>query len=306
MPTVSVVIPTYNRASTVARAISSVLSQSYKEFEVIVVDDASTDNTREVVSSFGDERVKYLRHVTNEGGGAARNTGIRASKGEYIAFQDSDDEWLPGKLEKQMKAFEEAPASLGVVYTGFWRISGGSREYIPSGHIRRKEGAVHSELLKRNFVTTPAAVVRKECFQEAGYFDEALPRFQDWELFIRISESYDFMCIDEPLLVSYMIPGCITTNQEAAIVANKIILKKHYESLKKNRKTLATHYYAIGTLLCQKGRMVEGRNYLMRALALHRQNVQYWLALLISLLGGKFYSRATAIRHGIFSIKVFH
>jgi glycosyltransferase involved in cell wall biosynthesis len=304
MPKVSVVIPTYNRAGTIARAVSSVLEQSYQDIEVIVVDDASNDNTEEVVRSFGDDRIRYVRHAANKGGGAARNTGIRAAKGEYIAFQDSDDEWLPGKLEKQIEVFEEAPAALGVVYTGFWRMFGSSREYIPSRRVVKKEGAVHSELLKHNFVTTPAAVVRKECFRKAGYFDEALPRFQDWELFIRISESYSFRCIDEPLLVSYVTPECITTDREAAIAASKIILEKHHESLRKNRKTLAIHHYTLGTLLCEKGEMAEGRSHLWRALWLHKLRPRYVLALIISLLGNRTYNAAVGLKRKVLPVNV--
>jgi glycosyltransferase involved in cell wall biosynthesis len=105
---VSVVIPTYNRASLLGRAIKSVLEQTYQDFEIIVVDDASTDNTEEVVRNLRDRRIRYLRHEKNRGGSAARNTGIRAAWGQYIAFQDSDDEWLPEKLKKQMEVLAAA------------------------------------------------------------------------------------------------------------------------------------------------------------------------------------------------------
>ena len=112
-PKVSVIIPTYNRAHLVGRAIRSVLNQTYQDFEIIVVDDGSTDNTEEVVKSFNDPRIRYIRHEKNRGGSAACNTGIRAARGEYIAFQDSDDEWLPEKLEKQMQVFENTPTGVG-------------------------------------------------------------------------------------------------------------------------------------------------------------------------------------------------
>ena len=125
-PTVSVIIPTYNRAKLLPRAIKSVLNQTFKDFEVIIVDDGSTDNTEEVINEFQkhNKRIKYIRHEKNKGAAAARNTGIKIAQGEYIAFQDSDDEWLPNKLEKQMEIFESAPAEIGVVYTdyGEWVI----------------------------------------------------------------------------------------------------------------------------------------------------------------------------------------
>ena len=107
-PTVSIIIPTYNRAHLIGRAIQSVLNQTYQNFEIIVVDDGSTDNTEEMIKEFQkhDKRIKYIRHEKNRGGAAARNTGIKVARGEYIAFQDSDDEWLPEKLEKQMDVFQ--------------------------------------------------------------------------------------------------------------------------------------------------------------------------------------------------------
>ena len=106
-PRVSVIIPTYNRAHLIGRAIQSVLAQTYQDFEVIVVDDGSTDNTEEVVLNFGSEKMRYIRHGTNRGVAAARNTGIRNARGEYIAFQDSDDEWYPNRLESISEIMED-------------------------------------------------------------------------------------------------------------------------------------------------------------------------------------------------------
>ena len=102
-PTVSVVIPTYNRAPLIGRSIKSVLNQTYQDFEIIIVDDASTDNTKEVVSNFNDERIRYIQHEENKGEAAARNTGIKATRCDYIAPQDSDDEWIPEKLSTQIE-----------------------------------------------------------------------------------------------------------------------------------------------------------------------------------------------------------
>jgi glycosyltransferase involved in cell wall biosynthesis len=116
-PTVSIIIPTYNRSRLLARAVKSVLNQTYQNFELIIVDDASTDNTEEVVGSFNDERIKYVRHEKNKGEAVARNTGIKAARGEYIASHDSDDEWLHEKLAKRIRAFENCSPEIGVVYT---------------------------------------------------------------------------------------------------------------------------------------------------------------------------------------------
>lgn len=117
-PKVSVIITTYNRQETLSRAIQSVLDQTYQDFEIIVVDDASKVSQEEIVSSFNDDRIKFIRHSINKGGSAARNTGIAASLGEYIAFLDSDDQWLPDHLSCQIKSFENLPFTVGAHYSG--------------------------------------------------------------------------------------------------------------------------------------------------------------------------------------------
>ena len=114
----------------IARSIESVLSQTFQDFEIIVVDDGSTDNTEEVVNSFNDERIRYVRHEQNKGEAAARNTGIKLARGDYIASQDSDDEWLPEKLARQIEVFENSPPEVGVVYTGFWKLSHTYQEHL--------------------------------------------------------------------------------------------------------------------------------------------------------------------------------
>ena len=276
-PTVSVIIPTYNRAHLIGRAIQSVLYQTYQDFEIIVVDDASTDNTEEVVSNFDDERIRYIRLKENSGTSAApRNTAIRIARGEYIAFQDSDDEWLPEKLEKQMRLFEIQPLEVGVVYAGFWKILGHRKIYIPSPGITRKEGNIHDSLLAQNFVAAPAAVVRKECFRKVGGFDEELPTLMDWELWIRISRCYQFQCVDEPLMISYYTIGGINEpNLSVKIQTLKLILGKHFEDIKKKKKTLAEHYFSIGSNLCLQGDLKVGREYILKAVRTYPFNIKY-------------------------------
>lgn len=264
-PTVSVILPTYNRAHLIDRAIRSVLNQTYQDFELIVVDDCSTDNTKEVVKSFKDERITYIKHEKNKGAAAARNTGIKAAKGEYIAFQDSDDDWFPEKLKKQMKVFEMAQSEVGIVYTGFWRIEGNKKTYIPSYRVSQKEGNIHKQLLKGNFVTTQSVVIRKKYFEKLGMFDENLPRLQDWELFIRVSKYYKFKCIDEPLLNSYHTLDSISTDDEARVKALEIILAKHFEDFNRDKKLLSKHYFSVGILLCLNNEIKKGKDYLIKA-----------------------------------------
>src|SRR5436190_11436655 len=141
-PTVSVVIPVFNRAVAVRRAIDSVLAQTFQDFEIIVVDDGSTDDTAESVSSFQDPRITLIRHDRKRGGSAARNTGIRSSSGAYVAFLDSDDEWLPAKLERQLEVFGRSDDELALVYAGTERA-------YADGTIHRNFARRYAELARR-------------------------------------------------------------------------------------------------------------------------------------------------------------
>jgi glycosyltransferase involved in cell wall biosynthesis len=286
-PTVSVVIPTYNRAHLINRSIQSVLDQTYQDFEIIVVDDASSDNTEEVVTSLDNERISYIRHEKNKGAAAARNTGIKLARGYYIAFQDSDDIWLQEKLEKQMKVFKTESPNIGVVYVGCSRIIGNNTiNYFPSSQVSTKEGNIHQQLLDLNFVTTASILAPIEYLEKVGMFDENFPRLQDWDLVIRLSKYYNFKYIDEPLLIQYFTADSISADQEALISALKLLLKKHFQEFERNDKALASHQYWLGRLLCQSGRRKEGRTYLLQALKIQPANLKNLLAIFLSFLGG--------------------
>lgn len=288
IPKVSVIIPTYNRAHLIGRALKSVLNQTYQNFEIIVIDDGSTDNTEEIVKSFSGERIRYIRHKVNKGYPAALNTGIKAAKGKYIAFQDSDDEWFPEKLEKQMKIFEYAPPEVGVVYTGYWRIYEDDKKiYTPREEVTPKEGDVHKELLKRNFVGAPTMIIRKECFERVGMFDEDLPQLQDWELLIRLSKYYNFKCVDEPLLTSYYILDSMSSNKESFIKSIEYILSKHFEEFAKDKKLLSKYYFIIGLNICLNlsDNFKEGRNYILKGVKVNAFNIKFLLTALLSFFG---------------------
>lgn len=297
---ISVVLPTFNRGSVLARAIGSVLNQTYADLELLVIDDASTDDTRDVVQSIHDERLRYLRLANNVGPAAARNAGIRQARGDLIAFQDSDDEWLPGKLEEQMKVFENAPAEVGVVYTGFWKVQGDKKTYIPSSTTPRMEGNIHDILLRGNFVGTPTAVVKKECFGKAGMFDEEMAMLEDWELWIRISAYYQFRFINKPLVVSHHTPGGV--NEQSADIwarAIELILEKHFQDFRSNTRLLARHQYSIGNLLCQSGRVAQGREYLFRTVKAYPLNIKYLVAAFVSLFGESAYAKVVRLKRRI-------
>ncbi len=264
-PKVSVVIPTYNRADVIRRSMHSVLCQTYKNIEVIVVDDASTDDTSEVVASFQDPRVIFLRQFERKGAAVARNIGIQAASGEFIAFQDSDDEWLCEKLERQMSAMQHAAETVGVVYSGFLRFENKFAKYLPSGSRAEIGGRILAALLRGNFVTTQAVLIRKGCLENVGMFDEQFPRLQDWELFIRLAVHYDFICIDEPLLIAFHSQKSITADTSLFPVALKQLLEKHEKLFLSYPASMAKHYLVLAYYEFRSGRLLHGVSNLQSA-----------------------------------------
>ncbi len=198
MTTVSVIIPTYNRAVKVYRAILSAIDQTYMDTEIIVIDDASTDNTIERLNEFGN-RIKIIRHDKNMGVSAARNSGIRNAKGEYIALLDSDDYWLPEKLEAQMAFFKAHPDAVICQARELWirhgkRVNPGNKHLKPSGDI-------FIPSLKLCLVSPSAVMFKKSLLTEVGMFDETFPVCEDYDLWLRISYRYPVYLIEQDLLV---------------------------------------------------------------------------------------------------------
>jgi len=189
MPQVSVVIPTYNRATLIGETLDSVLAQTYCDFEIIVVDDGSTDNTSAIINTGYKDLVRYIRQE-NAGQATARNTGIRIANGTYIAFLDDDDLWLPHKLARQMPLFESNPATVWVYCDAqvFDDITGQplhNFSQINPPHV----GQVASHLLQRDFIASPTPIIRRDIFEKVGYFDESdqLRRREDWEMWLRLA-----------------------------------------------------------------------------------------------------------------------
>lgn len=288
-PAVSVVLPTYNRADRLPRSIRCVLNQTYTDFELIVVDDASTDDTEAVVAGFDDPRIEYVEHGRNRGASAARNTGIDRARGGVVAFQDSDDEWLSEKLRRQMEVFRDAPADVGVVYTGMWRTVDGERRYLRYPGVERKRGDVRDALLRYNFVSTQMAAVRRECFEEVGRFDESLPALVDWELWLRVSRRFRFEFVDEPLVEAAVQSDSISTNVEDLVEARARIVNKHRESF--DRRSLANHLFHVGNGSMKTGDTTRGRRYLRRA-ARTDPRPRHLSAWLVSLFGNRAYTTA--------------
>ncbi|MEA3489047.1 MAG: glycosyltransferase [Candidatus Omnitrophota bacterium] len=294
---VSVIVPTYNRAGLIGRAVKIVLKQTYADLEVIVVDDGSTDNTEEIVKDIRDERVRYIKHSHNRGLSSARNTGIREACGRYIAFQDDDDIWMPGKLEKQMSLFRDAPPEVGVVYGSTLRIFEGKKVHVPSRGLQPKEGDLYGILLKSNFISIVSAVVKRECFEKAGMFDESLPNLEDWDLWLRVSKYYHFRYLDEAVATVYFTRQSITADNSSFIKAMELILDRHQDDYEKHKKELSNQYMRLGHRHCICGRGDAGRKHFLKAFTAYPLNVKSLLTFLLSFAGSAVYRRA----YGLFT-----
>lgn len=224
---VSVIIPAYNRENTIERAVMSVLNQTYKDLELIVVDDCSKDNTVEVLKSIEDDRLKIIELEKNSGACVARNVGIENAQGDYIAFQDSDDEWLLNKLEKQMAVFEKEKVDL--VFCSFKKIDTDSQSVYPiltEGIVERKV------LLEDSRISTQTLIGKKECFENVK-FDPEMPRLQDYDITIRLSKLYSVYFVNEPLVNMYVQGDSISQNVSKLIKAESMILNKYKDDVEK-------------------------------------------------------------------------
>ena len=231
---ISCVVPTYNRLEFLLNALESIRQQSYRPIEIVVVDDGSTDDTVNVVSKWAkqhnDSKTFVVRWViqSNQGANAARNRGVEEARGEFIAFLDSDDQWLPQKLEKQIVVFQ-SHRDIGGVYCGMCNvdlITGKKEKLSPRAY---PEGDLLRQLLIHDVTeATSAWVVRKECFNKVGNFDIRLPARQDWDMWIRLSEKYRIGCVPEILVELGNHPGeRVRSNAHREIDAHQIIFQKY-------------------------------------------------------------------------------
>lgn len=244
--TVSVVIPTYNREKSIVRAVESVLGQTYRDVEVIVVDDCSKDNTASVMKEHfeNDNRVIYYIQEKNAGACAARNKGVQLATGKYVAFLDSDDEFLPEKIEKQLALLDATKADLCA--SDYTRYSKDGGEELVKTYPGTKD-EVYNELLYCNFITTGTLIGYKDCFIEVP-FDESLPRYQDWDLVLRLCKKYTYCFLEESTLLQYYQPVSITasTNHAKTLKALKTVYTKNIDGYESNSRSYSQICWLMG------------------------------------------------------------
>jgi glycosyltransferase involved in cell wall biosynthesis len=230
VPLVSVIIPAHNREALIDRAVDSALRQTIADLEVLVVDDASSDGTvARLEARPADRRLRLLRHAVNRGAAAARNTGIAAAQGEFVAFLDSDDEWLPEKLERQLACLATAPEDVLLCCSGYWMMRERSREV--TARIPQKRGSWRDTLLDGCTLSPGStALIRRRAFEIHGLLDESLRRLEDWDWLLRYAARHDLVLVPEPLARVFIAER---VNADAVRDALKRLGDKHLPALRR-------------------------------------------------------------------------
>lgn len=228
---ISIILPTYNRDRLIMRAIQSILNQTYTKWELIIVDDGSTDSTQQIVQSIGDQRIAYIKNEQNMGAAASRNHGVKLAHYDYLAFQDSDDVWIVDKLEKQVDYLSKH-AELDMVYSSFvnHHIDGG-KVPVPNDQIGEREGNLLPTLLINNVIGTPTILVKKETFENNRGFDETLRALEDWDFVLRVSESSRIGFIPEVLVEAYQTEESLSCDGAGYFHARCKMLASHYREM---------------------------------------------------------------------------
>lgn len=281
-PKTSVVVPTYNRSRMIDRCVKSVLEQTHYDYELLVVDDGSTDNTRSVVSGFDDDRIRYY-YQENQGANAARNTGVNRSNGEYISFLDSDDVFHENHLEIVSSVLDSEPSTCAGVATSY-------RECRPNGDPRSinqtPNGRITLDQLRHNNTigSFTAATFRASVFDHVGMLDTSMPATQDYEFFLRVLKQYEYVRGSDDVLADRI----ESANQISSDIQRKKagygkLEQKHGDTI--SNKRIAAQHYSLGFEYGNQGHIREARARFRKAIKHHPYEPLYYYHFLSTLLG---------------------
>ncbi len=243
MPVISVIIPAYNSSKTILSTIKSVLNQTFSDFELIIINDGSTDSTLEVIRNVLDSRIKIFSYPNN-GVAVSRNQGIKNASGELIAFLDADDLWTPDKLELQLKALKNNPnAALAYSWTDFIDENG---QIVNTGMRTVINGNAYTELLKSNFLQNGSnPLIHKYVLDRIGGFDESLPAAQDWDLYLRLGFHYEFLCVPCPQILYRVSSDSMSANVSRLENSCLKVLEQAYARAPKSLHHLKKESFSI-------------------------------------------------------------
>ncbi|MBW2991803.1 glycosyltransferase [Candidatus Woesearchaeota archaeon] len=283
---VSVIIPAYNSARFICEAIDSVLAQSYKNFEIVVVDDGSTDDTKKVLKKYKN-KIRYI-YQENKKQAAARNKGIENSKGELIAFLDADDTWMKDKLKLQVPLFEE---DVGLVYGGICLFDG--KKVKPGIHTNEfVKGRVFKELLMANFICASSVIIRKECIDKVGMFKEGISYFgvEDYHMWLKVCHTYKADYIKEPILM-YRVHSGSTSEDYCSIIRREATVRKDIANLfnlpkKLRNNSLFNSYFRLAYYSIENKKYKDALKALIQSLNLKPFNYKNYKLLVRILIRG--------------------
>jgi len=276
-PAVSVVLPCHNRSASIRASILSVLTQSFADFELIVVDDGSKEDIKSIVEGIGDPRLRYIRRERNGGAAAARNTGVAASTGRFVAFQDSDDIWLPGKLERQLALFAELPAEVGVV-TSHRILYGRDEKFVfgsekvcvvPSLQSWPKGADQVGAMLHGNRLSLPCALFRRDILPGPDWFDTCAKANEDWEFAVRISQRTRIHEDARPVMLSYISPDSISGSMRKQSLGTVRILRVNRGVIDRYPRQKAAILLDVARSLAATSKPRWASRFLFRSLATH-------------------------------------
>ncbi len=289
---VSVVVANYNMGKYLPYAIQSILEQTYPYFDIHIVDDGSTDNSRDVISQYENDSRIFIHYQENQGQAKAKNTGILSAKGSFIAFLDADDTWSHDKLEKQLPWFERKN-NIGVVYTSYALTTEDGR-LMETPKRKHYNGKITEKLLIDNFVTGMASIVKKECFDAVGIFDETLPMGIDYDLWLRISARYEFYYIDDVTYYYRQWGGQMshrhTKRFECAVRIMQKFIDEHPGCIRKSKIDEAwAHLYVSQGYNCfiKENKNISSLSYFIRALLYKWNYKEAWKAIIKVLINRK-------------------
>lgn len=276
-PFFSVVIPTFNRLEYLREAIESVLSQTFEDFELIVVDDSPEETGRPVARSFSDARLAYIKNDHSSGGAGTRNAGIERARGKWVAFLDDDDIWLPEKLERQAEKIAASDDNVALVYTGhttFRQDSEHSYTFVP-----KKEGWIYKDLLAWNVIGGFYSVaIRRDVLNEVGGLDERFPAMQDAELYIRIAKKYKVACIPDPLVrVRDSLGNRITTNYANKLRASQLFQEKFKTDVGQDlylKHRVASRIFMFAFAEGELGKLLKNAPLTLMGLGMERKSIE--------------------------------
>jgi glycosyltransferase involved in cell wall biosynthesis len=287
---VSIILPTYNSEKFIHRSIKSVLNQTYKNWELIIVDDASTDSTKEIIKNY-EKEYKKIRSILLEenSGGPAKpfNIGIRNSDSKFIAFLESDDEWLPEKLEKQIEVFEKI-TNVGLVSCFAFRIfPNGTKKLYKTpylGLFERTKWKIFWE--KLGIISPSTVIIKREIVEKIGFFDEKIKAGADLDFYLRCIKEFDFYFIDEPLVNYYESEESLSKKQfwKKWIPEYEYILEKYEKDFKKCKKAKSRFLRTLATCYLLEGNLEKSRKYLLEAILNHPTNFRLYPQFLLTLV----------------------